>query len=268
MIYTGTLCYNNPKVVEESIDRYYELCYDKPDAHYILNDCYPLHKEELKETLKRLSDKYGCIILESDKNLGIKEGSLFIMDTINKDRSFNEDDIGIMYDSNCYPLTKNFDKALVDVYKNKNIGICSLSPINAQNDNIIKDELSDLNYIEHINFYTAITSFTYKAHSIIQASFNMFSKTYGDGSNLLSTLKEKISINGLKYVALTDYKEDMKYFRDKEDSIYVKYKQFILNIKPKDYISFNDFLNLNYDEISYVKTNINKEIFHFTGDNF
>lgn len=268
MIYTGTLCYNNPKVIEESIDKYYELCYNKPDIHFLLNDHYPLYKEEIKTTLKKLSDKYGCVILDPEKNLGLKDGSLYIMDQLNKLKGFKEEDIGIMYDSNCYPLTKNFDKALVDIYKNKDIGICTLSPQNIIENVIIKDETSNLNYIEDINFFTAITSFTYKAHSIIQASFNMFSKTYGDGSVKFSNVKDKIAKYNLKYVALSDYKEDMKYFKQKEDYDYINYKKFILNIKPKDYISFDDFLNYNYKLIPSDIIKINKEIFYFTGDVF
>jgi hypothetical protein len=95
----------------------------------------------------------------------------------------------------------------------------------------------------------------------------MFSKTYGDGSVLLSNIQKIMYQHNLKYIALTDYKEEMFYFTNKEDIEYVKYKKFILNIKPKEHISFDTFLNLKY-EYKGERTSINKEIFHFTGSTF
>jgi hypothetical protein len=269
MIITATVCYNNPKVIEESINKYYELCYNKPDIHYILNDSYPLQKEKIKETLKKLSDKYGCVILESETNLGLQKGLLYLDSELNKTiLNIKETDVIILYDSNSYPLTKDFDKALIECFKNPEIGIATLSPeIIKDTSSIKKDSITNYNYTEEPSFYTSITSLTYKAHLMVQANFNMFSKTYGDGSALLSNVKNIIAKNNLKYVALTDYKEKMFYFNNKEDIEYVKYKKFILNIKPKEHISFDTFLNLKY-EYKGERTSINKEIFHFTGGTF
>ena len=267
MIITATVCYNNPKVIEESINKYYELCYNKPDIHYILNDSYPLHKEEIKETLKKLSDKYGCVILESETNLGLQKGLLYI-DKESKKQNMKNWDIMIVYDSNSYPLTKNFDKPLVECFNNTEIGACTLSPSIINESTLInKDAITNYNYTEKPSFFTSITSFTYKTHSIVQANFNMFSKTYGDGSVLLSNIQKIMYQHNLKYIALTDYKEEMFYFTNKEDIEYVKYKKFILNIKPKEHISFDTFLNLKY-EYKGERTSINKEIFHFTGSTF
>jgi len=269
MIITVTGCYNNPKVIEESIDKYYELCYNKPDAHCILNDSYPLHKDEIKKTLKRLSDKYGCIIFESQTNLGLKKGLLYLESEFKKQiMDVKETDIIIVYDSNCYPLTKHFDKALTECFNNPQIGIATLSPeIISDTSSIKKDEITNYNYTEKPSFFTSITSFTYKTHLIVQADFNMFSKTYGDGSVLLTNIQKKIYEHNLKYIALTDYKEKMSYFNNKEDEQYLKYKKFILNVRPKEHISFDMFLNLNY-KYRGENTSINKQIFCFTGDTF
>jgi hypothetical protein len=269
MIITATVCYNNPKVIEESINRYYELCYDKPDIHYVLNDSYPLYKEEIKETLKKLSDKYSCTIFESETNLGLQKGLLYLDSELNKRISnIKETDVIILYDSNSYPLTKDFDKALIECFNNPEIGVATLSPkIIKDTSSIKKDSITNYNYTEESSFFTAISSFTYKTHLIVQAQFNMFSKTYGDGSALLSNVKNIIAKHNLKYISLTDYKEQMSYFNDKEDEQYLKYKQFILNVRPKEHISFDMFLSLNY-KYKGETTLVNKQIFHFTGDSF
>ena len=268
-LFTATISYNNPKVLKESIDKYYELCYDKPDYHFVLNNNYPLHLEEQKEVFDYISKEYGCIVYNSGKNLGLKQGSMYLFNEVGKFHNFKDEDIIIVYDSNSYPITKNFDKALTDVFKNPEIGICSLTNKKRPIENIIQDKITNYNY--YLNTVTSnissITSISYKAHLILFFGFYMFSETYGDGSNYLQAY-EKINKHNLKFVILNDYEENIHYLLSKQDFEYVKYKEFIIGVQPKDYISFDKYLELKlYNKIKNY-TKINKNISLFTGETY
>ena len=266
---TATISYNNPKVLKESIDKYYELCYDKPNYHFVLNNNYPLHLEEQKEVFDYISKEYGCIVYNSGKNLGLKQGSMYLFNEVGKFHNFKDDDVFIFYDSNSYPITKNFDKALTEVFKNREIGICSLTNKKRPIENIIQDKITNYNY--YLNTVTSnissITSFTYKTHLMVLFNFYMFSETYGDGSNYTNT-SEIINKHNLKFVILNDYEENINYLSSKQDFEYVKYKEFIIAVQPKDYISFDKYLELKlYNKIKNY-TKINKNISLFTGETY
>ena len=263
---TATISYNNPKILKESIDRYYELCYDKPDFHFVLNNNYPLHIEEQKEVFDYISKEYGCIVYDVGKNLGLKQGAIYLMSEVRKFYNFKNDDVFIFYDSNSYPMNKNFDKALFEVFKNPEIGVCSLTNEKKSIENIIRDKITNYNYYLNtlIPNISSITSFSYKTHLIILFDLYMFSKTYGDGSNYLKT-SETLNKHNLKFAVLNDYEEDVTYLKLKQDLEYIKYKGFIINYQPKDYISFDKYLELKiYNKMNY--TSINKDISIFTGE--
>lgn len=266
MIITTTISYNNPTVLKECIDRYYELCYDKPDYHVVLDNNYPLYKEELKEVFNYISKKYGCLIYNSGENLGIRKGSFYLFEQFSKIKEIQKDDVIIFYDSNSYPLTKNFDKALNEILQNSEIGICCLTEKKEKNLEIIIDPIFNYKYTYNnlSNEASAICSIPYRTHLLTLCNYNMFSDTYGDGANY-ELIENILKNNNLKLAYLLDYKEDNDYFNNKEDLKYIQYKNFLLKIKPKDYISFDSYLKLNY-EYKGDSTNINKEIFLFTGE--
>jgi hypothetical protein len=54
-----TICYNNAYVMQESVNRYYEMCYERPDLHILVDNEYPLEKEKSKEMIKTLAERYN-----------------------------------------------------------------------------------------------------------------------------------------------------------------------------------------------------------------
>ena len=240
MIVTLTLCYNNDQVLEKSIDRYYQLCHHKPDVHFLVDNEYPLNKEKYKETLKRLSHKYGCTILEPQKNLGMKNGSNCAINHL----SLDDNDKIIFYDSNSYPNTQNFDDVLIKILDNENFGASCLTKENISLD-ILTDKYSGHNYYNDSlakirNFFgSSIGCFPFYIHKQIYFNIDLFSKNYGDIVNENnSMIKQLFNKLNKKIAFLSDYHELNNYFifNRTEDENYSTYK-FILASK----LSFRDF---------------------------
>jgi hypothetical protein len=268
MIITLTVCYNNFTVIEKSIDRYYELCYYKPDIHFILDNEYPLNKDRLKETLKKISHKYDCLILEPNKNLGIKNGTNWALDQI----SLSDNDKIIIYDSNAYPITKHFDKALIDVLENNEdiVGVC-LTGGSSYTNNLEKlyDKYSKHYYFSENNFNmgSSIGVFNYYIHKQLKYDIDLYNNYYGDAINLPdSKLKKLLKKIDKKMIFLSDYNENLKFYFNQEDKEYINYK-IIAQIN-----SLNDFnlekylLNKNkYNKISLINYKIKKinEVLNF-----
>lgn len=259
MIITLTICYNNHDVVEKSIDRYYEFCYYKPDIHFIVDNEYPLNKDQLKETLKKLSYKYGCIILEPNKNLGIKNGANWGLDQL----YLNDNDKIILYDSNAYPLNKNFDKALIDVLENNEdiVGAC-LTRKNINNLERKQDKNFKYSYFDDANYFfgSSIGIFNYFIHKHLKFDIDLFNNNYGDAVNLHdSKLKRLVKNMNKKVIFLSDFNEDLGFYNKYQDNDYTKYKTLAINYSLSNFTLEEYILNKNkYNKLSLINSHIKK----------
>jgi hypothetical protein len=257
---TLTLCYNNSKTLEKSIDRYYEMCYQKPDAHYLVDNEYPLKKDEVKETIKKLSDKYGCTVLEPKKNLGLRQGLLWGLEQA----KLNDDDKVIIYDSSDYPITKNFDKALLEILSlNEDIvGVTLSNKKLTENLEKIKDQNSGYYYFEgnEKSFGSSIVAFKHFINKYTQAEILPINNYFGDGNNTHSKLKTIITNMNKRYVVLSDYNEEPHFltFQGTEDPEYFMYKQISIRTRFKEF-SFEEYLTKmdTYNKTSQINAEIN-----------
>ena len=270
MIVVITLCYNNHEVLEKSIDRYYQLCSSKPDIHFLVDNEYPLHKEKYKETLKKLSIKYGCHVLQPYQNLGMKDGCLWAIDQL----ALYDNDKIIFYDSNAYPDTLNFDKALLDVLDDESIGASCLTKKDINLESLTDFSgrykfYNDVNVNERNFFNSSIGCFPFYLHKKIKFQINLFSKNYGDIVNEKdSIVKRMVKDMNKKIVFLTDYNESNFYFSRNgyEDKDYSIYKKILLSKKNYLDFSFENYL-LNKDKYNNL-SHINYHIFKVNGGVF
>lgn len=264
MIVTLTLCYNNHLVLEKSIDRYYQLCYNRPDIHFLVDNEYPLNKEQYKETLKRLSFKYGCVILEPEKNLGMKNGSNWAISQL----SLNHNDKIIFYDSNSYPNTQDFDKSLISILDNDDFGASCLTKEKISLP-IISDKYSKENYYDDSlvrvrNFFgSSVGCFPFYIHELIHFNIDLFSSNYGDIVNENDSMIKQLFRKMNKRIAfLSDYHEFNNYFtfHGIEDKNYSLYKMILgSKLNSRDF-SFDDYLinKKEYNRLSSVNHKILK----------
>lgn len=256
---TLTVCYNNYSVLEKSIDRYYEFCYYKPDIHFLVDNEYPLNKSRVKEVLKKISNKYGCVILEPNLNLGIKDGSNWALDHL----SLQDEDKIILYDSNAYPLTKHFDKALIDLLENNKdvVGAC-LTRKNINDLEKIKDKYTNYYYYEDTDYFfgSSVGIFNYFIHKQFKFDMDLFNKYYGDVVNVhQAKLKKRAQKMNKRVLFLSDFHEDLNFYRVQEDIDYVNYKKIVGLLSYKDFSLEDYILNKDkYNKLSSVNNIIKK----------
>jgi hypothetical protein len=255
-----TICYNNAYVTQESVNRYYEMCYERPDLHILVDNEYPLGKEKSKEMIKTLAEKYNCLLLEPKVNLGMKKGITWALEQA----ELKNDDKIMFYDSNAYPLTKNFDKALFDIIDGENIVTAALTIKSNNKVDKFKDERTGHYYYI---FNTGITgssvmAFTYDLQSILKGSniYN-YSDTYGDGLNhneVRNKMNEILLKLNKKAVLLCDFNEQLDFFKLKEDKLYVSYKKLMPEDNTFKNVNFEDYITNpeKYDKLSKVNKNI------------
>jgi len=260
---TVTISYNNNKVLRESIENYYNFCYSKPDYHIILNNHYPLFKDELEKEFKSISEDFGCLIFDYGKNIGVKNGMYFIANELNKIQEIKEDDKILFYDSNSCPITKNFDKALFDILDDDSVGMASL--LNNEDKQEYKTEfILGYNTTNEANSISSINSMKYKQRKILENSFYVFSESYMDLTNHPIS-KQELNKNSLKMIHLVDFKEKIG-SSTKEDFEYLRYKKLASSFIGSKF-SFEDFL-FNKTSFGSINNSLNKNIFYFSGEAF
>lgn len=265
MLFVATISYNNPKVIKESIDHYYEMCSVEPDYHFILNNHYPLHKEELKETFNYFETKYRCKVFDAGSNIGMIGGLDYLLNELYKKTTTKDNDFGIFYDSNAYVVSKNFDKALLDVAKDSKFAGSVLTSKNKNYDNLPQLSSSNYNYYESINGKdkNSVICLSKKNYLKYKNYYFSFSDSYIDFTNAES-LKNALKENNVTLAYLSDYKENVEYFTLKEDHQYLNYKNTLILLKTKNNISFEDYLK-NYDSFVKINFNVLENISAFSG---
>lgn len=112
-IYTLTLGFCPWRVLDAGMDDYYSTAAIKPDRHYFLDQHYPMGREDNLVNFKRICDRHGIAYIDSGHDRGMCEGWNMMMDII----PFESGDVLIGYDPDAKPLSKGWDKAMIDVLK-------------------------------------------------------------------------------------------------------------------------------------------------------
>lgn len=120
-IFTITLAYNQPWIIEQSIKQYYLKNGIKPDKHFFVNNHYPLIDRSKNERfLKHLSHQYNLEYIDFGENMGMEKSlNEFENPLQSLGRYVSEDDLIILYDCNNFVLTQNFDLQMFEFYKQK-----------------------------------------------------------------------------------------------------------------------------------------------------
>lgn len=110
-VYAITLGFCPWRVLEAGIKSYYETASFRPDAHYFLDQHYPLRREENLERIKSICEQYRLTFVDSGSDRGMCGGFNFLMEQI----PCVEGDILIGYDPDSRPEQGGWDRACLEV---------------------------------------------------------------------------------------------------------------------------------------------------------
>lgn len=219
-IFTITLAYNQPWIIEQSIKQYYLKNGIKPHKHFFVNNHYPLIDHDKNEKfLKHLSHQYNLEYIDFGENKGLEQ-SIYSLG-----KYISEDDLSIIYDCNNFVLTHNFDSKMFELYKQK-ISMDNSIAIGLSNEYTKFD-----NYYEkkNIKYYLQEKNNDLNQYNKWVCSTVMMHKEHGrryianDNNSFYRDpyLNEKADH---KVYILKDYKEYINYFYTMEDHEYNLYK--------------------------------------------
>lgn len=115
-VYTITLGFVPPRILEQSLAKYYEtsiqdyLFFGNPN-HFFLDQHYPIDYSQSR--LKEICESFGITYVDLGRNLGLHKGFNYALSLIKP----NDEDIIIGYDPDSYPLTFGWDMALIRAIK-------------------------------------------------------------------------------------------------------------------------------------------------------
>jgi hypothetical protein len=250
-----TICYNNATVLKESIEQYYNLCKNSPDLHVFLDNNYPIEKEKTSQTIRDLATKFGGTYLNYNTNLGMRDG----LRKIYSDLEFKDEDRIIIYDSNAFVTTKDFDDYLFKALDNSNVAFSAATfPIQKAGFITETDFEYEFDPIHNMRYYknreqlqvikgvfSTVGAHPFKMHKYINADFDMFTPLFAEVANTHNRVKKIISDLGMTAMYLTDVKEEFVLLQ-KEDELYKRYKVFITSLKPFNSVSFEEFIEKNH----------------------
>lgn len=110
-VYAITLAFSNPQILAHSMKAFYQTrnLDLKIDSHIIVDQHYPLYREEVVKELKMQNLINGQTILDPGRNLGLHDGFNWALGQIKP----KPEDIIIGYDADSMPVEKGWDMALV-----------------------------------------------------------------------------------------------------------------------------------------------------------
>jgi hypothetical protein len=124
MVHVITLAFNNPRILRQSIDRFYETRnHALPITHWLVDQKYPLPSHDaVSQEINRVAEQYGCRVISPGQNLGLHRGWNWASEQI----GVKDEDILIGYDPDTYPLDPGWDMALVTALQDPVVGWASL----------------------------------------------------------------------------------------------------------------------------------------------
>lgn len=112
-VWVISLIYNDADVIEQSITQAHETKSQEVDWVHVLVDAHwPINHDKVKEALARLTEKYGCIVIDPGHNLGLHGNFNHALAS----QAIPDNAMVIGLDPDCWPVTPNWDKAMCDVF--------------------------------------------------------------------------------------------------------------------------------------------------------
>lgn len=109
-VYAITLAFCNPRILTRSIEAFHRTrCPDMALEHFIIDQHYPLHRNDTLQALDSLEKRFHVKRLDPGRNLGLHHGINWALENL----GLHDDDIVIGYDGDSVPLAHGWDRALV-----------------------------------------------------------------------------------------------------------------------------------------------------------
>jgi len=123
-VYAITLAFCNPGILDISLRQFHSTrnLDLKLGGHFIVDQCYPMHRPEVDRTLRTLAADLPITILRPGRNLGLHNGFNWAMGQIG---SIGNNDIVIGYDGDSLPIHQGWDMALVRAIEGRRSGMNS-----------------------------------------------------------------------------------------------------------------------------------------------
>jgi hypothetical protein len=112
-VWTISLCYNDPDIIEESMRRLIETTSRDVNNNIVMVDQHwPIDRENTRDKLIRIADDVGATLLDPGKNLGLHGGFNWALFS----QAIPDNAMVIGYDPDSYPDTPGWDKAMCDLF--------------------------------------------------------------------------------------------------------------------------------------------------------
>jgi hypothetical protein len=148
-IFAMTMTYNRTFLISQSLEFFKETVTGNIEAHYLLDQHYPLHHSSPiftaqynSQWLRDVAHRYGFVYRDVGKNLGYHFGINEIAMNIPE---ISDEDILINYDPDSMPLTYGWDEAIRKAFEH-NPHLVTVGLVNQ----VIEAELQERGYNEHV----------------------------------------------------------------------------------------------------------------------
>jgi hypothetical protein len=112
-VWAISLCFNDPKIIRQSIDRFYQTKHpDVETVHILVDQHWPIGYANLRSELESICRDYRCTLLDPGRNLGLQKGFTWAW----KQFAIPENAGVIGYDPDCTPFTENWDMSFCEVF--------------------------------------------------------------------------------------------------------------------------------------------------------
>ena len=108
---TISMAYGPPKIIQTSIAQFYRTT-QVPTEHLIVDQCWPLDREEMEHVFGYLAREYGCKVVRPGRNLGLAKGFNWALEQV----PFPDNGGVIGYDPDSWPVTPGWDRAMCDAF--------------------------------------------------------------------------------------------------------------------------------------------------------
>jgi hypothetical protein len=113
-VWSISLCYNDPKIIEESLNQL-QVTRDKENVEMIIvmvDQHWPIDREKNKKEIERIALKNSAILLDPGKNLGLHHGFNWAFNQLH----IPDNAMVIGFDPDSWPVVAGWDKSMCDVF--------------------------------------------------------------------------------------------------------------------------------------------------------
>lgn len=135
-VWTITLCFTDPDIIHDSLAQYRATASPQVETvHVLVNQHWPIGKETNAAELEKIARKFGCLLLDPGRNLGLHDGFNWAW----RKQNIPDNAMVIGYDPDSWPVTPGWDQAMCDVFvSDPSVAWLSLWHIHAERE-VIED---------------------------------------------------------------------------------------------------------------------------------